>query len=213
MAANTPTARVIEGWLVKYNLPSRPLTLPSGRQVFEVIQTDAFVESVNAINAGTEAAIECDIEHKKNDALMRLGTSDINVKVENRSEGVYATVALINDTISDDIFKRINAGFVRGFSIEFDPRPKDAEPAYELINGNYLRKWARITLRGFAVTADPMYPDATITKVTEGEQVAAFARSMKQADIDLVTAEIEQLEMQRQHLHYKYESFLLGIGR
>jgi len=203
--------RALEGWLIQYNKPSRPVTLPSGRKVYEVILADAFRESVDAINAGA-ATIECNLEHV-DDAICRIGLTGKNVKVENRAEGVYATVTLIGDTVSDDVFARAQAGIVTGLSVEFEPSPLGVEPVYELVSGDYLRKWSKLTLKGFAITAEPMYPDAQIVKATEGE-VATFARSFSAADLANIQADIERREIQAaedSRKPYEYEAFLLGI--
>jgi len=212
--------RTIEGWLIRYGKPSRPVTLPNGRKVYEVILADAFAESVDAINAGT-ATIEANIEHT-DDAICRLGLSGKNVKIENRPEGVYATINLISDSISDDIFTRVQAGLVNGLSVEFSPDPPDAEPAYELLNGDYLRKWEKLQLTGFAVTVDPMCGDSRIVAATEGAAPAveagvgeaSFARSFKSADLAKMQADIERIEAQaaaESRKRWEYEAFLLGI--
>ena len=208
--------RALEGWLIQYNKPSRPVTLPSGRKVYEVILADAFRESVDAINAGA-ATIECNLEHV-DDAICRIGLTGKNVKVENRAEGVYATVTLIGDTVSDDVFARAQAGIVTGLSVEFEPSPLGVEPVYELVSGDYLRKWSKLTLKGFAITAEPMYPDAQIVKATEGEVAAVeestYARSITAADLEKMQADIEAIESQAaadSRKYYEYQAFLLGI--
>ena len=94
MATNTLSTRTIEGWLIKYGLPSYPIDLPNGAKVSEVILQDAFADSVDAILAGEVPSIEANIEHIPDDALARLGETGVNVAIENRPEGVYATITL-----------------------------------------------------------------------------------------------------------------------
>ncbi|MCL2646028.1 MAG: HK97 family phage prohead protease [Phycisphaerales bacterium] len=207
--------RTIEGWLIQYNKPSRPVTTPNGRKVYEVIMQDAFRESVDAINAGA-ATIECNLEHV-DDAICRLGLSGKNVRLEHRKEGVYATIDLIGDSLSDDVFKRAQAGIVTGLSVEFDPSPPDAEPSYELVAGSYIRKWSKLTLKGFAICAEPMYADAQIVKATEGatlEGEATYTRSTNTADLERMQADIEAIETKAaadSRQYYEYQAFLLGI--
>jgi len=187
-------SRTIEGWLIQYGKPSRPVKLPNGRQVYEVIMQDAFRESIDQINAGA-ATIECNLEHEDN-ALCRIGLSGKNVRLEHRKEGVYATIDLIGDSLSDDVFKKAQAGIVDGLSIEFDPVPMNAEPSYGLVDGNYVRKWSKLQLKGFAICAEPMYGDSRIVKATEGADVedATFARSFRDADLEKMQADIESIE-------------------
>jgi HK97 family phage prohead protease len=217
--STTSTPRTIEGWLIRYNSLSLPITLPNGRQVFETILPGAFADSVAAINRG-EATIEANIEHV-DDAISRIGLTGKNVTVEHRAEGVYATVRLVGDTISNDLFLRVQAGLVGGMSVEFKPSPANAEPAYTLANGSYVRTWAKLSLRGFAITASPAYPDSQITKATEspatGTEAPAFTRSIDTAEAARILAEIEQHEaaalIQRQRDYYEHQKFLLGIGK
>jgi HK97 family phage prohead protease len=205
-------AKTIEGWLIRYNALSRPIELPSGRKVFEVIQSDAFAESVAAIVAGT-ATIEANIEHV-DDVICRIGLSGKNVTVENRTEGVYATITLLDDTLSADVFAKAQAGIVTGLSVEFDPSPANSEPSYELVDGNYLRKWSKLSLRGFAITVDPAYPDSQIVKTTETQ-----ARSLRKADAERIMAEITAIESRSadeavrvgQREFYERQAFILGI--
>lgn len=178
--------RQIEGWLIKYGLPSVPLSLANGRSVVEVIQPGAFARSVDAINRG-EATIEANIEHGKDNAIMRLGTTDINVKVENRAEGVYGFITFINDNISADIFERVKTGLVQGLSVQFT-LPDGVEPAYQAVGGNYVRSIADANLTGFAVTAKPAYPDAKIVAATE------FSRSIAAAETEAIAREVAKFE-------------------
>jgi HK97 family phage prohead protease len=212
--SDAQTTRTIEGWLIKYNSPSQPITLPTGRKVYEMILPGAFAESVDAINRGA-ATVEANIEHV-DDAISRIGLSGKNVTVEHRNEGVYATVRLVGDTISADLFARVQAGLVTGMSVEFEPSPPDAEPAYQLVNGDYVRTWNKLTLAGFAVTTDPAYPEAQITKATETAAAPAFTRSLATAEITRIQAEIERTEatdMKRQHEFYEHQAYLLGIRK
>jgi HK97 family phage prohead protease len=202
--------RTIEGWLIRYGQRSRPLALPNGRTVYEIIEPDAFRDSVAAINAGL-ATIEANIEHRKDDALMRLGTTDLNVTVEHRAEGVYAAVKLMPDSISEDLFVRIESGMVRGLSVEFAPAP-GVEAAYEVLgDGNYLRRWSTLLLRGFAVVAEPAYSGSTITRTTAAPADATFARSLSAADAEQAAADIARIEATKQRQYYEYQGFLLGV--
>jgi HK97 family phage prohead protease len=219
--STTSNPRTIEGWLIRYNSLSLPITLPNGRQVFETILPGAFADSVASINRG-EATIEANIEHV-DDAISRIGLTGKNVTIEHRAEGVYATVKLVGDTISNDLFLRVQAGLVGGMSVEFKPSPANAEPAYSLANGNYVRTWAKLSLKGFAITASPAYPDAQITKATEGTAAAAaatgpaFTRSIGTAEAARIQSEIEQIEtraaVDRQRDYYEHQKFLLGIAK
>jgi hypothetical protein len=131
---DTAPIRVAEGWLIKYNSPSVAMLLPNGRRVVEMVLPGAFVDSVNAINAG-RATIECNIEHSKDDAVMRLGTTDVNVTVENRDEGVYGIIQFINDRVSNDIFERVKSPppwLVTGLSVQFTIPDGTT---YEAVNG------------------------------------------------------------------------------
>ena len=132
---DTASSRVAEGWLIKYNSPSVAMSLPNGRRVVEMVLPGAFVDSVNAINAG-RATIECNIEHSKDDAIMRLGTTDVNVTVENRDEGVYGIIQFINDSVSNDIFERVKSKLVTGLSVQFTI-PDGIEPTYEAVDGGW----------------------------------------------------------------------------
>jgi HK97 family phage prohead protease len=209
------TPRTIEGWLIRYNTLSLPITLPNGRQVYETILPGAFAESVAAINRG-EATVEANIEHV-DDAISRIGLSGKNVTIEHRAEGVYATVRLVGDTISNDLFARVQAGLVGGMSVEFKPSPANAEPSYSLANGSYVRTWSKLELKGFAITANPAYPDSQITKASEGAQAPAFTRSVGTAEVTRIESEIHQHEaraaLQRQRDYYQHQKFLLGIGK
>jgi phage head maturation protease len=211
MNTQTLSTRKIEGWLIKYGLPSYPIDLPSGAKVQEVILQDAFAESVDAINAGEVDPIECNIEHIPDDALARLGETGVNVAIENRPEGVYATIALAADSVSDDIFDRISAGFVKGLSVEFDPA-EGIEPGYQILDGNYIREWGKLTLKGFAITAAPFYPDAMIVKATDGDTVT-MQRSIKATEVDAITVEVERVKREREWDMAERQAFLLGIGR
>jgi HK97 family phage prohead protease len=211
-------AKKIEGWLIRYNEMSRPIELPSGRKVFEVIQSDAFAESVAQIIAGT-ATIEANIEHI-DDAISRIGLSGKNVLIENLAEGVYATINLLDDSLSADVFAKAQAGIVTGLSVEFDPSPANAEPSYELVDGNYLRKWSRLTLRGFAICVSPMYPGAQIVKASETVDASA-ARSIGSTEVEKIRREIAAMEARTadaaeqvkraQWDIYERQGFILGI--
>ena len=76
-------------------------------------------------------AIEWNVEHGENNALTRLGKTDVNVSLENHPEGVYGIVRFINDTISDDIFTRVKTGLVRGLSVEASKVP-GFEPGFDV---------------------------------------------------------------------------------
>lgn len=203
------TKRTAEGWLIKYGMPSAPIKLPSGRSLTEIIQAGAFIASIDAINAG-QAEIEANVEHV-DDAICRIGLSGKNVVVQNRPEGVYATLQFLSDTISNDLFARIQAGIVTGLSVEFSPAP-GIEAAYSVdADGNYVRTWTQLILTGFAITAGPAYPDSQIIKVTDG---ATFTRSLKSAEVAKIAAEIEAIEQARiagRNAIYEHEKFLLGI--
>ncbi len=198
--------------MIKYNALSLPMSLPNGRQVYETFLPGAFVDSVNAINAGTVPAIECNVEHGENNALTRLGKTDVNVSLENRPEGVYGIVRFINDTISDDIFTRVKTGLVRGLSVEASKVP-GFEPGFDVSGGKLVRKISKMTLTGFAVTAAPAYPDSQIVKVTDGdEQPVTFKRSVADASAEVaaIASELERHEAAVTR-HYQRKAFLLGI--
>jgi HK97 family phage prohead protease len=200
--------RTVEGWLIKYESLSEPVTLPSGRKVYEVISSGAFNASVDAINAG-QAVIECNVEHT-DDALCRLGITGRNVTVQNRPEGVYGIVQFIGDTVSSDVFARIQAGIVSGMSVEFTASP-GVEASYSTTpTGDYVRRWSSLILRGFAITAAPAYPEAQITKATDG---VAYVRSIRKADVQSIVDEVAKLETRvtGEQRIYEYEKFLLGI--
>jgi HK97 family phage prohead protease len=211
MSTQTLSTRTIEGWLIKYGLPSYPIDLPSGATVQEVILQDAFAKSVDAINAGEVDPIECNIEHIPDDALARLGETGVNVAIENRPEGVYATITLAADSVSDDIFDRISAGFVKGLSVEFDT-PEGVEPSYEVIDGTYIRQLSQLVLRGFAITAAPFYPDAQIVKATDGNTVT-MQRSIQAAEVNTLAVEVARVAREREWDMAERQAFLLGIGR
>ena len=94
-------SRRFEGWVVKYGSFSRPFRLANGRLVSEVFESGAFADSLASLNRG-EFSSECNIEHVQNNALMRLAHTEYNARVEHRSEGVYAVVSLLDDSISED---------------------------------------------------------------------------------------------------------------
>ena len=160
--------KTIEGWLIKYGKPSSPLTLGNGKTVVEMIAPGAFADSVDQINAGKHS-IEANIEHV-DDAISRIGLSGKNIKVENRSEGVYATINLPDETLSNDVFAKAKLGIISGLSIEFGTI-KGFDPVYSNDGGNYIRTINKASLNGFAICAKPAYPDAQITAATgNGEQ-------------------------------------------
>jgi HK97 family phage prohead protease len=187
---NVPT---IEGYIIKYNTLSRPIALPNGRNVYERILPGSFAESV-----ASGAMVKANVEHQQNNALTKLGDTSTNIKLEHRPDGVFATVALLDDTLSQDVFKRVAGKLVNGASIEFKPYA-GVEPTYSTLpNGDYLRTWnGRLNLSGFAVVDEGMYADAQI-----------FARSIDAAEKELIVAQIAVIESR---LTYEYEAWMLGI--
>jgi HK97 family phage prohead protease len=184
--------KVLEGWLIKYGQPTQPISLANGKSVTEVIAPGAFKASIDAINAGT-ATIEANIEHV-DDAISRIGLSGKNVKVEDRPEGVYTIITLTDDTLSNDVFAKAQAGIVTGLSVEFQA-PGAIEPAYSIdANGNYVRTYNTLTLTGFAICTDPAYPDAQIVAAKE----TTSARSIAKTEVAKIAAEVVAFDAARE---------------
>lgn len=203
------SGRSIEGWAIRYNSRSVPLTLPSGRLVYEQFTTGAFERSVAEINSGA-AAISANVEHAKG-ALTLLGASGKNLQLEARPEGVFVRLALLDETLSNDLWAKIAAGLVRGFSIEFGKYPGE-EPAYSNVGADYLRTFARAQLLGLAITDGPVYSDSTITAALE--QPAAMARSLSAAETTSLAGEVDAYErvaaagrLEREY----YEAWMYGV--
>jgi len=193
--------RQISGYLIKYDSNSSPLNLGNGKTVIERFSPNSFADSVASINAG-QRSIEANIEHQQNNAIVRLGITGKNVKLEHRNDGVFATIDLIDDTISNDVFERAKAGIVNGLSIEFKPT---INPSITASNGQYFRTITRADLTGFGIVAKPAYPESTITNVSE-------SRALSAADVVAITEEIKAHEKTRGQLDiYQYEAWLLGI--
>jgi len=192
----------IEGYIIKYNRPSKPFVMPNGKRVYEIIPQDAFKQSVDDINAGKYQAT-ADLEHET-DALNQLGITGSNLTLENRPDGVFMRMSLLPDSnISDELFARIRAGVVKGLSINAKFNPTQ-EPSYKTVNGDYIRTMpSPMELRGFAITADPAYPDAQVS-VAEG----SFKRSLSAAEITQLSKEIEAIERTR---YYNLWGFALGV--
>ena len=199
--------KTIEGWLIRYGELSHPIELPSGKSLYEVIMQNAFFESVEAIRAGRQT-IEANIEHVDN-AISRIGLTGKNVAVENRTEGVYATISLLGDSLSNDMFVKAKAGVVTGFSVEFDPDPVIATPIYSTTStGMYVRGWNRLKLRGFALCTEPCYPTAQVVRVS------AFSGkpATRSASVPKTGWTMEMpAELRRQI--YEHESFLWGTRK
>ena len=191
--------KTLEGWIIKYNKASAPMKLSNGRTVTEYMSENAFKASVDAINAGAYQ-IEANIEHNQNNALNRIALSGQNLKLENRSEGVYFTCNLSDETVSNDIFEKARAGIVTGLSIEFDKTP-GIEPAYSTDGaGNYTRTFKSAILKGFAITAKGFYPDAQITSAVE----TVNTRSNATVELETIVKEIATIEHQnRLHKYYQ----------
>lgn len=186
---------MIEGYIIRYNSLSNPWELQGGKQLAERFAAGAFSESVNNIVAGLQK-IKVNVEHGRDNALLQIGSTESNVELEHRDEGVYMRMQLIDDSVSDDLYKKIKANFVNGLSIEFKPYPGE-EPSYETFDGNYVRTYRRARLDGFSVVADPRYPDAQV-----------FARSMNEDELSLIASEVAA------HERYKIavlEAYLYGV--
>lgn len=199
-ASTTP--HQFAGYITKYGDLSLPLKLPNGKQVYERIMPDAFADSVASINRG-DVQILCNVEHNDG-ALLQIGRTGPggNVTVENRDDGVFVRVTMLPDTVSQDLYTKIAAGLVNGLSVEFKPAD-GVEPGYAVdANGDYVRSWSRLNLTGFAVTAGPLYPTATITAVR--------SRSIPVNEIATIASEIEKIEQAQGRIQlYEYESFLV----
>jgi phage head maturation protease len=201
--------KTIEGWIIQYGKLSRPITLPNNIVVREQFAPAALADSVTAINAGAMQA-EANIEHDDN-ALCRIGVTGDgkNVRIENREEGVYAYVDILPDTVSQDVYTKINAGVISDFSIEFKA-PEGYEPTYAAqADGSYVRTFTRAILTGFAVTTAGLYPDA---KIVAAKETPDATRSIRKADVEVIERELA--EIQRLHaatLYHRYNAFNLGI--
>jgi HK97 family phage prohead protease len=189
----------IEGWLIRYNDFSLPLELPSGKLCYEIIQPNAFAESVAAITMGNRT-IEANIEHV-DDAISRIGLTGKNVTIENLAEGVYATIRMLGDSLSNDVFIKAQAGVVSGFSVEFNPSPATSGPEYSIVDGNYVRSWSRLELCGFAICTQPCYPTAQIVRAGAGR-----SRALPAAVVRPPQAEAAMRTQWKQH-----EDFLAGV--
>lgn len=177
------TNMVIEGIVVPYNRLSLPLATRNGMPIFEMVLPGAFTDSIAAIKRKAYG-IKVNVEHDEG-AMMQIG-SEANVALEERPEGLWMRMAFIDDSISDDLFKKIEAGFVRGLSMESSPLTPADIPQYQQIEGRgYIRKLPRLRLHGFAITNKPAYPDATITNAG-----ATFVRSISETEIAQIEKEL-----------------------
>ena len=187
--------RTIEGWLIKYNSFSKPFKLNNGRLVSEVFLSGAFADSVRALNAG-EYEAEINVEHRMNDALMRLATTQYNAEISHRDDGVYIVIDILDDSVSNDIFVKTKNKIVKHFSIQFQLIP-GIEPSYDAVGGNYIRKISAARLQGGSVVAKPAYDDALITKVTEdGAVVFARGAEISHEELELIEKEIGRVPSQ-----------------
>jgi HK97 family phage prohead protease len=198
---------VLEGLIVPYGRNSHPWTLDSGRKVYECILPGAFAESVAAIAAG-KRSVAVNVEHSAG-ALLQLGRSGQNATIEETPAGPWLRLKLLgDDSVSQDLARRIRAGIVTGLSVEMAKVPPPAV-TYRQASDGYIREISRAELVGVAVTAAGFYPDAqcTVSEVRSADaaaiaaiaaEVKAFERLMAGCELrDRRAREAEQLLLRK----------------
>jgi HK97 family phage prohead protease len=194
-ATDTTTDRLIEGYIIRYDSLSNPWDMQGGKMLYERFAKGAFADSVSEIISGIKK-IKVNVEHGRDNALLQIGSTESNVELEHRDDGVYMRMRLIDDSLSDDLYKKIKANFVNGLSIEFKKYPGE-EPAYESFDRNYVRTYRRAMLDGFAIVAEPRYEDSKV-----------FARSINDNDLSLIAGEVAAHERLKIAV---LEAYLYGV--
>jgi HK97 family phage prohead protease len=194
-ATDTTADRVLEGFIIRYNSLATPWQLKGGKVLTERFLPGAFSESVAAINRG-EYRIKVNVEHMRDNALMQLGVTQDNVTLEDRPEGVYMRMVLGGTSISNDTYEVVKREWANGLSIEANNYPGE-EPAYQSFGADYVRTFARARLEGFAITANPRYPDARV-----------FARSANDDELARLEREVAAYDQRK---IYELEAYLYGV--
>jgi HK97 family phage prohead protease len=181
----------VGGCLIHYGELSKPINLPNGRKVYERFAFGAFTDSVAAINAGQ--VIKANIDHEGDSSMLTLGATGNNIVLEAKSDGVYMTMTWLDDTVSQDLAKRVKGNLVTGLSIEFQA-PPGMEPSYSTTpSGDYIRTFSRANLVGFAVTKDPMFV---------GSQI--MMRSIDKVELDVIASEVDKIHLAARTKFWNY---------
>ena len=185
------SGKKIKGWIIRYNQLSKPTKLNNGRLLYLRFKTGTFSKTVQAINAG-QSEFRVNLDHKTEDALMQLGSINANVVLEDRPEGVWGKVELLDEFVSDAAHAKLQTGAIGGWSLEAD-YPKDREPRYEIDgDGNYIKTFDAsigMVLTGAGIVANPRFPSSV-----------AIACSVEQSTDEVAQdeARIEQIEKEKQ---------------
>ena len=226
------------GRVLPYGERSKPKLIKTGDVVYTVYEAGCFGDSLTDVLQGRKK-IKCNVEHSLG-ASDQFGSTDINVELSERADGLYASITLPDTQAAHDLYKNIKLGFVEGLSVEhLQPvsyRPKISRDS----EGNYIQTYTAdsgMILDGFAITAKPYFPGARLIalsddkaevlekdiedfKQREAETQAEDEASQETEQVAVAesTAEIEQaqggvpLEQHKAHTQLKIDAILEKYG-
>ena len=138
----------IRGYIAKYNTPAWFRGYP------EVIRRGAFSESLRAVQNG-EKELYALYNHDTGRPLARTGNGSL--KIEDRDDGLYATMELPNTTFAKDVYEMVDSGHCAGASFGMVERLKDFG-----IEGG-IRQIGTVTLEEVTVTPIPIHPSTSMS--------------------------------------------------